>query len=135
MKQAVEVNKSKLVDFNTLEQRFLVWQQLMKMRPLVPLKHIIPLVCAYWNGGKPAGDIVTQMEWENNFLLPVITPQTLCIKKTSLYHPLYQIHCMLQLVSAKEDLGKYSSIKSYREAANKRRSFWDTIADTDTDFY
>ena len=63
--EGIQVHKEKLVDFNTVKQRHMLWHKLTSASfiPIFPCKHILPILCTYWNSIKYVGDQITQILW------------------------------------------------------------------------
>ena len=120
--------KKRLVDFETVEQRYMLWKKVTSKSflPLLPCRQIIPILCSYWNSIKYVGDQITQMIWEIKFRPPRLTPQLVAAIKISFFLPVIQIYRLLQLISANKNLD-YKSLKKFRDAARKRFTVKDTI--------
>ena len=69
IEEGISVHKKQLVDFDTVKQRHMLWHRLTSSSyiPLFPCKHILPIICTYWNSVKYVGDQITQMLWERKF--------------------------------------------------------------------
>ena len=95
--------------------------------PLPNASMVVPKGISMWNVCKPVGDQTTQMAWTINPSIPVKTPHTEATKQTSVVLLVYQVHRLEQIKGAKNDLNKYKSLNSYRDAANQRLTFMQTI--------
>ena len=109
----------------------MLWYKLTSIpyQPLFPCKHILPIMCTYWNSIKYVGDQITQMLWLRKFHPPRLTPQVCATMKLVFYLPQYQIHRLYQL----ESLGDLSSIRSlrhYRKRVGQHTTLFDSMKDT-----
>ena len=89
MEQVISSDKPKkrLVDFESVEQRYMLWKKLTQERilPLFQCQQIIPIMCSYWNVIKYVGDQITQMIWEIKFRLPKLTPKLVAATKITFF--------------------------------------------------
>jgi hypothetical protein len=69
---------------------------------------------------------LTKLLWHNMYDPPCITPQSQVIARMFLLGNMV-IHWLHQLCTAKLDLDSYPSLRHFRNAANKRSSFHNTL--------
>ena len=126
--EAVRVHKTQLVDFNTVKQRHLLWYKLTSPSylTLFPCRHILPILCTYWNNVK----YVAQMLWERMFHPPMLSPQVCVTMKLAFYLPQYQIHYLYQLESQSK-LSSIPSLKNFRDRVRTLNILFDSLKDTD----
>ena len=97
--------------------------------PLFPCKHILPIMCTYWNIIKYVGDQITQMLWLRKFHPPQQSPQVCATTKLFFYLPQYQIHRLYQLESG-IDLSNIRSLKHYCEKSREVTTLFDSMKHT-----
>lgn len=113
-----------------LVQQFNMWKELLKPErlPLPPLRLIIPTIHANWNIKKTASDTITKMiDGSCNGIIPpvvYINANTLVTARTINY-ALVTCHRLRQLWSC--NVENHESLREFRNAANKRMSYKNTI--------
>ena len=90
-KEGIRVYNIQLVDYDTVKQRHILWHKLTSAQylPLFPYKHILPVLCKYWNNIEYVGDQITQMLWLRKFHPPRLSPQVCTTMKLTYYLPQY----------------------------------------------
>ena len=129
--ESIRVHKNQLVDFNTVKQRHMMWFKLTSLTylPLFPCKHILPILCTFWNSVKYVGDQITQMLWLRKFHPPRLTPQVCATMKLVIYLPTYQTHRLYQLES-QSNLSPIPSLKHFRDRMRKVITLFDSMKET-----
>jgi len=95
--------------------------------PIPHLERIIPYPVSRWNAMKGGSDTLTKILWHNMYDPPCNTPQGHAVARMILLGNAI-IHRLNQLFTAKADLDSgYPSLKHFRNAANKRSSFHNTL--------
>ena len=109
----------------------MMWHILTSVQylPLFPCKHILPILCTYWNSIKYVGDQITQMLWLRKFHPTRLSPQVCATMKLTYYLPQYQIHRLYQLI-LQQDISHIRSLKHYRETVRKITTLFYSMKDT-----
>jgi len=113
-----------------LVQQLSMWRELLQPErlPLPPMRLIIPTIHAYWNVKKTASDTITKMiDRSCNRIIPhaaYINGNTLVTARTINY-ALVTCHRLRQIFSCNID--SHDSLREFRNAANKRMSYKNTI--------
>ena len=92
----------------------------------------IPAVYAYWNAVKGGSDTTTKLMDDRLLVIPYTNCETAATNRC-LFILFALCHRLFQLCSAREDLD-YPSLLHYRNAANKRYSFFQTLMKSKTIF-
>jgi hypothetical protein len=123
--EQVVLNKKGRLDLHTLKQQVYLWQNANKQLnfPLPVCKMMIPAPLAFHNDNKGGSDIQTRLGKEQKVRPPTKTLQGDLIG-LHLDVVAIQIHRLMQIATAKPNLiSAYASLKHFRQANNKRRSF------------
>ena len=131
IEEGIRVHKRQLVNFTSVKQRHMLWHKLTSTSflPLFPCKHILTILCTYWNNVKYVGDQITQMLWKRKFNTPRKTPQVCVTMKLTFYLPHYQIHRLFQLEAVK-DISLLKSLAHYQKRVGKQTTLYDSMKDT-----
>jgi hypothetical protein len=129
IESSLERIKSK-VTYDSFETHFLMKQYIHeKMQfPLPPIDRILPWVCSRWNNDKGGSDTMTKMMRRMVMVPPTNDLQARVVGK-SLMMVGCSVHRLFQLPPSDRDLDGYKTINHYREQANKRQSYGDTLKD------
>ena len=109
----------------------MLWHKLtlLSFLPIFPCKHILPILCTYWNSIQYVGDQIPQMLWLRKFHPPRLSSQICTTMKLTFYLPQYQIHRVYQLEAA-TNLSNIHSLKQYREKTRKTTTLFDSMKET-----
>ena len=134
LEESILKNESTFPDSAAFNQRLKLWHECKRTIPLFDCKQIIPVQMSSWNVVKFGSDIVTQMLWSVNPLLPssINDMHTLVVRRTAIFLPVNQFHRVNQLFST-QSIDKYQSLSSFRSTVNHKYSFWDSMQYT-TDY-
>lgn len=125
--QCVNANKAPL-DYESFVHWTELWRsvRLTWPSPLPPVKQVLPFLLALWNASKGGSDTISKLIWLCDYDPPNQHIQAHAIARLLLL-TFTQIHRMNHLATAKTDLMFHSTLLSFRQAANKRSSFHQTL--------
>ena len=117
----------KNVDFNSFISYFYLWRFVSTRMPspIPVLKHIVPSVVSHWNAIKGGSETITKLILLNKYDPPSNSTQARAIGRMLLLGSVI-IHRVNQIITSKE-AEKYPSLKHFRNAANERFSFHETL--------
>jgi len=90
--------------------------------PIPRLRHIIPLVFAYWNALKGGSDATTNLIWHCQYSVPNSENQSIAVARMLSLASVH-VHRLSQIATAKENLDFCSCLKQFRDSATERTSF------------
>ena len=109
----------------TLQGTANVWYSLACLpKPFPSLVRLIPAIYAFWNAVKSGSDTTTKIMDDCLLRIPksYLNAETVAVNRL-LSINLVVVHRLSQTFSAKEDLGFYSCLHSYRKDASQRLTF------------
>ncbi len=86
------------------------------------MSRILPMVFVHWNAVKGGSDTITKMIWSANYSPPSKLPQANVVARMIMLLMVF-VHCLKNIVSAKEDLKEYLSLHHFCKAASFRSPF------------
>ena len=101
--------------------------------PFPSFLRLIPAIYAFWNAVKGGSDTTTKIMDACLLLMPHVNCETAASMRVIMLL-LVTCHRLCQVFTAKKDLDYYLSLLNYRNAANKRRSFHQTLLECNNIF-
>jgi len=119
------------VDLQSFDYTLAVWRELERKEfPLPPTRKVLPMQVGFWNTFKGAADVATRVVSANDAPMPhgadVATPQSIVAKRIIMLG-VANLHRALQLLSSRSSAAEFDSVRAFRNANNKRRSFHRTL--------
>ena len=117
---------------HALQGTFNLWIGLQRLpKPFPSLLRLIPAICAYWNTAKGGSDTCTFLMDSQYTQIPKSSINTETTATGRLLElVLVLIHRSFQIMSSDDDLTTYDSLAKYRNAANKRYSFYQSLLES-----
>ena len=116
-------------DKETLQVTANIWKAMVQLPKLFPsFKRLIPGVCAFWNVVKGGSDTATKLMDDRKMRVPKkhLNPETATVTRIIMLM-LVTIHRLIQIETAKKELGKYSTLYHFQNEASHQATFHESL--------
>ncbi len=118
------------VDYDSFEDYFHLWKKATNSAdsylPIPPTEYIIPYHFAKWNKFKGGSDTLTKLFWNSKHYVPSDQPAAYAISRLFRFIAAILFRCD-SIMTSKEDLDNYPSLRHWRNANNSRQMSFDTF--------